>query len=136
MGFDVVAEFEFKNERFEVWVRDEFEATEGVEGWIEIRIADQKKYGVYRLFVFGLAGPELILWINEQVHGQRFTWQFIDRCFDEVCVYLDEKFGLIQLQEIIGVSLKYKPPETDDPVKALEQIEESLAEPGYIDILF
>ena len=76
------------------------------------------------------------LWINEQVHGHRFTWQFIDRYFDEVCVYLDEKFGLIQLQEIIGVSLKYMPPETDDPVKALEQIEESLSEPNYIDILF
>ena len=27
-------------------------------------------------------------------------------------------------------------PETDEPVKALEQIEESISEPNYINILF
>ena len=136
MGFDVVTTFEFKNELFEVWVRDEFDATEGEEGWIEIRIADPEKYGVYRLFVFGLCGPELIMWINEQVHGQLFTRAFIDRCFEEVHHYLDKKFGLINLQEIIGVPLKEEYPETNDPVKVFEQIEESLAEPDHIEILF
>jgi len=136
MGFIVIKKFVLKNEVFEVWVRDEFESTEGMEGWIEIRIADREKYGIYRLFEFLLNGPELIMWFNHQVQGQLFTRAFIDRCFDEIHDYLEEKWGRINSQEIIGMPLKEEYPETNDYVKAFQMIEERLAEPSRIEILF
>jgi len=99
--------FQFKGEYFEVVVQDEFDLTAGEKGWIELHLENRNKFGLYKLFVLTLSNSKdlLTLWIREPVHGQLFTYQFIQRVFKEVGKCLAEEYGLNDLNTAIGARL-------------------------------
>lgn len=132
MGSVILSTFPFKDEYFEVVVHDEFDATAGDEGWMELHLADRERYGLYRLFIFTLNSTKdrLTLWIREPLHGQLFTSQFIYRAFTEVCKCLEKEYDLFALMWVLGIEFHI------EGTTEQEKDREILRKEKEVDVLF
>lgn len=99
LGGFIASYYTFKNEIFDIVIRNEFDSTAGEDGYIEIWLRDRERYGIYKLFMLYPNDSKEILtrFIQEPLHGQLFTLAFINCVFSEVYDCLQESMDFRDL---------------------------------------